>query len=331
MNKQTTTPVSHNDAAYKLRLGGWLKHLHSAPSEALLEIATEDIQLPNGLEAGIYKAEKKAEYGAQSDRSCSSAKKYLNSCSQRDFGLEWDELISDTKQKINDTCLPLLVAQHRLSSAEQHKILMAASNGHVGSMYWIGAGLRGKKDDNCLMWLSMAHNRGHVGACYEMAAHLLSKGNHIEALRCLIVSADGGSDLAYMSIFNIDNLINMFKIRQVSLLENMLDELAATHSSSARYLKGMLTFFQGKETEGLAILEAFSKTPKRQPTKDNIDMVYENQIKVVSSFVDGVLVDIASGIQPLAAIETRGEQAGFIKFEEYDELIKAVENMRLSR
>jgi len=330
MNKQTTS-VSHNDAAYDLRIGTWLQHLHSDLSKALLEIATEDILLPNGQKAGIYKAEKKAEYNAQPDRSCSSAKKYLNSCSQRDFRLEWDKLISVIKQEINDTCIPLLVAQHKLSVAEQDEILKAASNGHVGAMYWIGSRLRCIKDDNCLLWLSMAHNRGHVGACYEMAAHLASKGNHNEALRCLIVAADGGCDLAYMSIFDFDIFINMSKIKQVSLLENMLDELAATHSSSARYFKGMLMIFQGKETEGGVVLESFSKCPKRKPSKDDIDMVYENQIKVVNSFIEHILADIASGVQPLAAISVRGKQAGFIKFEDYDEIVTAAENIRLSR
>ncbi len=329
MNKQTTC-VSHNDAIYTIRIVGWLKHLHSDLSEALLEIATEDIQLTNGQKAGIYKAEKKAEYYAQSDRSCLSAKKYLNNCSQRDFGLEWDKHISKLKQIINDKCVPLLVARHELSVTEQHEILKAASNGHVGAMYWIGTALRGIKDDNCLLWLSMAHNRGHVGACYDMAAHLASKGNHIEALRCLIVSADGGCDHAFMSIFDFDVLINMFKTKQVSLLENMLDELAATHSSSARYPIGMLMLFQGKENEGLAVLKAFSKGPKKQPPKDDIDMVHENQIKIISGFVEDFLADIASGMQPLAAIQARGKQAGFIKFEDYDELATAVHNMRLS-
>lgn len=328
MNKKTTS-VSHAGATYDLNIG-WLNHLNSPPSVALLEIATEDIQLPNEQNAGIYKAEKKSEYDAQTERSCLSAKKYLNSCSQRDFGLEWDKLISQIKQVINDTCVPLLVARHKLSVTEQREILKAASKGHVGAMYWIGTALRDHKNDKCLLWLSMAHNRGHVGASYEMAAHLASQGNQIDALRCLIVSADGGCDIAFMSVFDFGVLINMFKTKQVSMLENMLNELAATPSSSARYLKGMLMLFQGKETEALAVLEAFSKGPKKQPAKEDIDMVYEKQINMVSSFVDSFLADIASGAQPLDAISTRGKQAGFIKFEDYDQVATAVKKMRLS-
>ena len=68
MNKQTTS-VSHNDAAYDLSIGGWLQNLHSAASEAILEIATDDILLPNGQKAGTYKAEKRSEYDAQPNRS----------------------------------------------------------------------------------------------------------------------------------------------------------------------------------------------------------------------------------------------------------------------
>lgn len=329
MNRQTTS-VSHNDATYDLSIGVWLKHRNSLPSVAILEIATEDIQLPNEQNARIYKAKKKAEYDALPDRSFSSAKKYLNSCSQRDFGLDWDKLISKVKQVINDTCVPLLLAGPKLSVADHHEILAAASNGHVGAMYWIGTCLRDSKDDNCLRWLSMAHNRGHVGACYEMAVHLACRGNHIEALRCLIVSADGGCDHAFLSIFDFGILINMFKIHQISMLENMLDELAVTPSSSARYLKGMLLLFQGKQSEGRAVLEAFSKSPKKQLAKEDIDIVYENQIKIVSSFIGGFLADITSGAQPLDAISARGKQAGFIKFEDYDEVVTAIKNMRLS-
>jgi hypothetical protein len=327
MKTHQTTSVSHNGVTYDLSLGCWLRHLHSDLSEALLEIATEEVYLPNGQTAGTYKAEKRTEYSIQPDRRHTSAKKHLDSCSKRDFGLEWDKLVNKLKQVINETCIPLLMARHKLSVAEQHAMLLAASNGHVGAMYWIGTGLRGIKDDNCLLWLSKAHNRGHVGACYEMAAHLASTGNHTESLRCLIVSADGGCDIAFMSIFDFDVLLNMLKTRDISLLENMLDDLAATHSSSARYLKGMLLLLQGKRTDGIAALEAFSKAPKRQPPKDDIDVVHENQIKAISGFVDGLLKDIALGAQPLNAISARCKQTGFIRFEDYDELAATVMNL----
>lgn len=329
MNRQTTS-VSHNDATYDLSIGVWLKHRNGLPSVAILEIATADIQLPNEQNAGIYKAKKKVEYDALPGGSFSSAKKYLNSCSQRDFGLDWDELISKVKQIINDICVPLLLGGPKLSVTDRHQILAAASNGHVGAMYWIGTGLRDSKDDNCLQWLSMAHNRGHVGACYEMAVHLASRGNHIEALRCLIVSADGGCDQAFLNIFDLSILISMSKINQFSLLENMLNELAATPYSSARYLKGMLLLLQGRQPEGLDVLEDFSKSPKKQPAKEDIDIVYENQINIVGIFIDSFLADIASGTQPLDAISARGKQAGFIKFEDYDEVVTAVKKMRLA-
>jgi hypothetical protein len=325
-----TTAVSHNGAVYDLRIGGWLQHRHSEAAEAIREIATEDILLPNGQKAGPYRAEKRAEYDAQPRSAFSNAKKHLNHCSLRDFGCEWDKLISEIKQEINDRCLPLLVAAHELSIEQKYEILTAASNGHVGAMFWIGATLRGGEDDNCLLWLSMAHNRGHVGACYEMAVYLSSKGNFLEALRCWIVSLDGGCDLAFMSIFSYEVMVNMCKIEQVSLLEQMLDELATTNSSSARYLKGMLMLLQGKKTEGMAVLKAFLKAPKRLPSIDQVDTVHENQIKLVMSFVEGVLKDIASGIHPLPAVRKREQQTQFFTVADYDEVIKAVQRTRRS-
>ncbi|WP_088496337.1 hypothetical protein [Stenotrophomonas maltophilia] len=328
MKAHTTTSVSHNGATYLLNVGSWLRHRHSDPSEALLEIATEDIYLPNGQTAGAYKAERKTEYSTLPDKPHPSAKKHLNSCSKRDFGLEWDELIKKHKQVINETCIPLLMARHKLSLAEKNVIRLAASNGHVGAMYWIGSTLRGIKDDNCLRWLSMAHNRGHVGACYEMAAHLASVGNHTESMRCLIVSTDGGCDLALMSIFGLDVLLNIGKSEDTRPLESMLDELMATHSSSARYLQGVFLLLKGKEADGIAALESFSNAPKRQPPIDELDVVHGNQIKAITEFVGGLLKDIALGVQPLNAISARCKQTDFVSFRDYDELIATAARLR---
>ena len=58
MNKQTTS-VSHHNATYNLKIGGWLQHLNSKASEAILQVATEDIILPNGQSVDIYKTEKR--------------------------------------------------------------------------------------------------------------------------------------------------------------------------------------------------------------------------------------------------------------------------------
>lgn len=323
------TAISHNGAVYDITMGGWLQHLHSKASEAVLEISTDDIQLPDGKTGGTYKSEKKAEYKSQPNRSCSSAKQYLNDCSQRDFGHDWDKFIGLIKEKINSACIPLLFAR-RLSKAEQLEVLKAASNGHIGAMYWIGTTLRDRQNDDCLRWLSMAHNRGHVGACHEMAVHLAAKRNYIDSLRCLIIAADGGSDIDYMAIFQISTLKNMFNIQQVSLLENMLKELAeASHASSANYLRGMLMLFSNKQAEGVSILKSFLKEPKKKPPKHDINEVYENQLRHVSTFIEGVLMDITSGKTMLNSISTRGEQAGFCSFADYDEFVKIIKDTHI--
>lgn len=325
-----TTSVSHNGAIYDLNIGVWLKQRNSAPLETFRNIVTEDIRLPNNLTAGIYKDEKKVEYDALPDSSFSSAKKYLNNCSQRDFGFAWDELISGIKQLINKRCAPLLLAQHELSLPELHEIKRAAINGHVGATYWIGTALRDKNNKECLRWLAMAHNRGHIGACYEMAVYLTANGNHIDALRCLIVSADGGLDLAFLNIFDLSILIDLFKINQLSPLETMLDELVATPYSTARYIKGILLLLQGRLSEGLSLLDTFGKFPGKKLAEEEIDILHERRNKVIADFVSGLVADISSGMQPLDAISFRGKQAGLFNFEDYCELVSAVKNMRLS-
>lgn len=330
MTKKMTV-ISHNGAVYDITMGGWLQHLHSKASDAILEISTDDIQLPDGKTVGTYKAEKKAEYKSKPHTPCSSAKQYLNDCSRRDFGHDWDKFIGLIKEKINSACKPLLIASHPLSTTEQQEILKAASNGHIGAMYWIGIALRNMQNDDCLRWLSMAHNRGHVGACHEMAMHLAAKRNYIDSLRCLIISADGGFDIAYMSIFQISTLKNMFKIQKVSLVENMLKELEeASHASSANYFKGMLMLFSNQRAEGVSILKRFLKEPKKKPPEHDIDEVYGNQIRLVSTFIEGVLLDITSGTPLPNSISTRGEQAGFCSFADYDEFVKIIKDRHIS-
>lgn len=330
MTKKTTV-ISHNGAVYDIAMGGWLQHLHSKASDAICEIFTDDIQLPDGKTVGTYKAEKKVEYKSKSHTLRSSAKQYLNDCSQRDFGHDWDKFVGLIKEKMNSACLHLLFAPRPLSTTEQQEVLKAASNGHIGAMYWIGASLRNKQDDDCLRWLSMAHNRGHVGACHEMAVHLAAKRNYTDSLRCLIIAADGGCDIAYMSIFQMGTLKNMFDIQDVGVIENMLKELEeASHASSANYFKGMLMLFSNQRAEGVSILRRFLKEPKKKPREHDVDEVYGNQIRLVATFIEGVLLDITSGVALLNSISARGEQAGFCSFADYDEFVRIINDRHVS-
>lgn len=326
-----TTTVSHNNKAYEIKTGAWLKHLHSEPAEAIHAIHIDDIQLPGGRTAGNYKAEKRTEYNALPQKSGLSRKKYLNECSLHDFGVEWDDFIALIKRRINSSCIPLLYARHKRSDVEQQKILRAASNGHIGAMYWIGTGLRASQNDDCLLWLSMAHNRGHVGACYEMAVYLASKRNYQDSLRCLIISADGGFDIAYMSLFRIEILTSLFKIENTALLDEMLVELSkASHSSSARYFRGMLLLLQERKDEGAALLTEFMKAPKKLPSENSVDAVYERQLKVGKTFIENVLRDTSSGMSLLNAIHIHSEQAGFSSFADYEEVVEYVQTMSTS-
>ena len=327
MTKKMTV-ISHNGAVYDITIGSWLQHLHSKASDAISEISTDDIQIADAKTAGTYKAEKKAEYKSLPHKRYSSAKQYLNECSRRDFGHDWDKFIGLIKEKINSACIPLLFPPRRLSNAEQQEIQKAAFNGHIGAMYWIGTALRNMQNDDCLHWLSMAHNRGHVGACHEMAIHLAIKKNYIDSLRCLIVSADGGCDIAYMTIFQISTLKNMFNIQQASLIELMLKELAeASHASSANYFNGMLMLFLNQQAVGIPILKSFLREPKKKPPGHEVDEVYAKQLRLVITYIEGVLMDVTSGKSLLNSISTRGEQAGFCNFADYDELVKIINDM----
>lgn len=323
--------ISHNSKEYQLNIGSSLKNTDSGLAKTIYEVCIEDIILPNGKTAGAYKLEKKIEYESLRIKLDPSSKKYLNRCSLIDFKCNWDDLIALGKKQINDACVHLLLPRRKRSEKEQYQILQAASNGHITAMYYIGTALSDDQDDNCLLWLSMAHNRGHLGACYAIAMYLARNKNFLDSLRCLIISADGGLDLAYLTLFDISIITNMFKIEEISALEIMLEELLkASNYSSARYFKGMLLLLQGKQREGTALLTSFLKAPKKQLPKNTVDIVYDNQVQILKNFIENVLQDISSGIPLLNAITDRSNEANFSNFNHYDELVKQVDRELIS-
>lgn len=322
------TVISHNNKNYALKIGSKLKHCYSDPLDALLDVFTDDIQMPNGLTAGNYKKNMKDEYNSLPNKSVLSSKKYLNESSEKDFGINWDDLIVFIKKEINNSCIPLLLKKNKRSEEEQYKILKAASNGHIGAMFCIGTALKDGQNDDCLLWLSMAHNRGHVGSAYEIAIHLANKGNFLDSLRCLIISADSGFDIAYLNIFSIDILNNMLKIDNSELLHTMLDELIDVNElSSAHYFKGILSLFLADKFEGIAILEKFMKYPKNRPGQKYPDDIYNNQVEKVSDYIKNILTDIETGMPPLSAVSLRAKEAGFISFTHHSEFVKRVDEV----
>ena len=149
--KEKTSIFSHNGETYELAIGASLKHCHSDPSDALHDVFINDIRLPNGLTAGCYKKNKKDEYNSLPNKSELSSKKYLNDSSEKDFRIKWDSLIVFIKKEINNSCIPLLLKKGKRSEEEQYEILKAASNGHIGAMFWIGTALKDGQNDDCIL------------------------------------------------------------------------------------------------------------------------------------------------------------------------------------
>ncbi len=327
MTKHTTV-IFHNNKEYQLNIGSSFKNLDSDLAKAIYEVCVEDIILPNGKTAGEYKLEKKIEYDALRMKLDSSNKKYLDKCSLIDFQCHWDDLISLCKKEINDACAHLLLPRRKRTEQEQYQILKAASNGHITAMYYIGTALSDGEDDNCLLWLSMAHNRGYLAAAYAISVYLARNKNFLDSLRCLIISTDGGLDLAYLSLFDISIITNMFKIEDMPALETMLEELLeVSNYSSARYFKGMLSLLQGKQKEGTALLTSFMKAPKKPLSRNTVDVVYDNQVQILKNFIENLIRDISSEIPLLNALANRSREANFVNFQHYDELVKGVDKV----
>lgn len=316
--------ISHSEKTYAIKFGGWANHLHDDLPTAIYSINTDEIILPNNLKVKDYKC--LVAENRKTLKNIDSVKKFLNESSKKDFGLEWDFLINHIKEKINESVLPLLLGRPRKrTDAEQRLINKAASNGHVTAMYWIGTALKDASDDNCLLWLSMAHNSDHVAAAYEMALYLSDNGNDIEAIRCLIVAADRGCDVGFISIFDQKLLNKILKIGNLEKFEFMLDDIIDNSSiSSARYFKGVLLLLQGYKERGFKMLLDFKNNPKQRPKEKNIDVVYCNQVKHAQNSIDTILETINSGADISQCFKIQTVDI----FNDYNELCNAMQLLR---
>lgn len=318
------TVVTHNGEKYTLNTQGWLNHLHSPASQALLEIYTDEIQLIDGLTVGSYKEIKRNEYQSFGHKHGISGKKYLNKCFKDDFKVEWDDYIALLKQKINDHVIPVLMKTGpSLTYDESYTITKAASNGHVAAMCRLGVMLAQREDDTCLMWLSKAHNRGQLGACYEMSIYLSKKNNVIDSLRCLIVAADRGADIAYMSLFNLPLLKQLSTFEDKASLFDMLEELSTmSYYSVARYFKAVLLLAQEDPSQGIRLLKDFKKNPKNTPSKQNIDETHAKQTSFATDFIDKILKDIAEGLVPLQSVFLHSASSESISYADYEDFAR---------
>lgn len=173
-------------------------------------------------------------------------------------------------------------------------LFRAADNGHVASTYFIATALSDDKEEKYLSWLTLAHNRGHVGAAYDMAVYFDQIGNTVDSLRCLIISADSGSDIAYKNLFSMDLLKKVLSIQEGSKLDSMLNELIdGSYNSCARYFKAVRLLVGDTPAEGVSLLKMFRQNPKKKPADKDIDDVYYNQVAFAEKFVDAVLRDIS--------------------------------------
>lgn len=323
----TTTLISHNGSSYELNTGCWLKHRFSDPSEAIKEVYTDDIRLNDGMTVGGYKKNRREEFLALEDTMGLTNKKYLDKSFKSDFGVQWDDGIAKLKEMINESCIRLIteVNKRALSKEEQYEILKAASNGHVAAMYWIGTALSDKKDDNCLLWLSMAHNRGHIGACYEMAKYLFEENNVIGCISCLIIAADSGADVAYMGLFDINLLRAISREERLDELSEMLVRLSKeSHFSGARYFQAVLAFMRKEKSKGVRLLEVLAENPRNRPSEKDSDETYQKQVAFTKGYIGSVLRDIQNGNQPLNALISHAKKKHTYGFIDYDELLDVI-------
>jgi hypothetical protein len=97
-----------------------------------------------------------------------------------------------------------------------------------------------------------------------MAAYFDQIGNTVDSLRCLIISADSGFDIAYMNLFSMDLLKKILSIQEGSKLDSMLNELIdGSHNSCARYFKAVRLLVGDTPAEGVSSLKRFRQNRRK--------------------------------------------------------------------
>ncbi|CQH23714.1 SEL1-like repeat protein [Yersinia enterocolitica] len=321
----TSVCIIFNEKSYPLDVGGWLVNAFLPAQETLSRVVTDEMQLRNGITVGQYKRDKKSDYDSLADKKGMSKKQHLNMVFKTEYGVDWDEGVKQLKALINEACLPLIstTSKRRLTETEQYEIAKAASNGHVSAMYWIGTALRDKNDEHCLMWLSKAHNNGHVSACFEMALFLAGNGQLLQSLQCQMISADGGFDIAFMTLFHTEPLLRMAKVESVPELEKMLDEqMSLYHYSCARYFRGVLHLARNEAAKGVVLLNEFMNNPKNHPATEHIDEVFNKHLAITRNFISGILSAINDGKNPFQSVLEACEGSSSASFNDYDDWIR---------
>lgn len=327
-----TTTITHNGIPYELCIGGWHNHLDSKFETAVTAIHTDDIIIHGEIKAGEFKKKAREAYDLLPEKQGLTPAQYLDTKVMEIYGLGWNALINHLKHKIHKDFLESAFRPDRskkMTYEEQHKLLKAASNGHIAAMYFIGTALADKEenDNSAVMWLTMAHNRGQLGACYELSRYFDSLHNKIDSIRCLIIAADKGHDVAYMSIFHTEHLKKLAAYDNKIEIHAMLDELlAARPHSSARFFKAVLLLADGENAKGILLLRDIQKKPKNMVKDKNRDEVYQKQAEFTKAIMDQIFAVMADG-DPLIAIFNacdRNKSASYADYNEVIEMFKGV-------
>lgn len=330
MTTQKVSTFTHASNSYSLKVGGWNKFRDSDLSEALFAVHTDDIQLMDGISVAEYKSDMRLRYESIERGQYSSIKSFfysgLPTQYQKSLGQNWDECIATLKDRINQSCVQLLLDSdvRQLSIPEQKMIHLAACNGHVFASQWIGRKLSHKNDSDCLFWLSMAHNRGALHATYEMAEFLARQDNYVDSLRCLIISADSGNDIAYMSIFNSENLRAFLDEKALDRLDEMLKSLlVASNASCARYFQIISSIVRGDKLSRIKqLLHDFSEKPKRPIRRgEDKDESYLGQFEFAQKLALSILKNIENGSSPLEALVSQSQGSTSVGFKDYNEIL----------
>ncbi|WP_125729325.1 hypothetical protein [Aeromonas salmonicida] len=332
----TFTAVSYKGTTYNLKLDGWLNHLDSDIHVALAEIDTDEIIIMEDVKVRDFKKITKAAYDLLPYKQGMSYKQYLDMEIRNVYGRDWGECIDYLKNKIDAAYKTVFrpARTKKMTREEQELLLMAASNGHIAAMYFIGTALAAKdeEDNSSVMWLSKAHNCGYVAASYALSEYFDKRGCVVDSLRCLILAADKGMDQAYMSIFHLEHVKKLANYGNASEVHAMLDEfIAARPFSIARFFKSVMLLADGDHSGGVKMLKDIYANPKNKSAKKTRVNVEKNQATNTKEIVGEILDAIKNHVNPLKAIFDACEYSGAVSYAAHRELVDMWEKAAMEK
>lgn len=294
----------HCNETYSVSLD-WLATRNMDAKQAINHIDTNSIILVDGKSVRELK-DQFVSYKAKGGGLKRLA--YLDDVMMKRFRRNWHDVVEYAKNSMREQFNRQV---NWITEDDYCRLGELGRSGHAFAAYTVGAQMMKQDKPNDEQWavtfLVNAHNYGHVGALYRLSGYMAKKNNFEAALTCLVLAADCGSDLAIVSIPDIETIQYLAKVAEdEDNLTTFLSDLAGTSRySTARYLQFIVMLLKD-DANCLSKLNDIIHHPQNPPKVKDIGICYNNRSDLLKKFFTALKVELVNAdgaLKPMSAAE----------------------------